>query len=90
MECRYGKSPRELRFVRFEVRVKGRPKIAGTVNRKGAMCVACKSPVPFDHVRQEGQAGRMAVELMAIVGEGSARRLEIRDAGASAYHREVT
>jgi putative DNA methylase len=44
---------------------------AGTVNRKGARCLCCGTPVPFEHVRAEGQAGRMGAQLMAIVAEGS-------------------
>ena len=56
--------------VTFEVRTgAGKPR-EGTVNRKGATCICCNAPVPFDHVRAEGRAGRMAAELMAIVAEG--------------------
>jgi putative DNA methylase len=47
----------------------------GTVDRKGARCIACETPVPFDHVRQEGRAGRMGVQLMAIVAEGQNGRV---------------
>ncbi len=47
----------------------------GTVNRKGATCIACESPVPFDHVRSEGKAGRMDAQLMAIVAEGQRERV---------------
>jgi putative DNA methylase len=47
----------------------------GVVNRKGATCVACKSPVPFDHVRLEGKAGRMGQRLIAIVAEGTRGRV---------------
>nr|WP_299425668.1 DUF1156 domain-containing protein [uncultured Meiothermus sp.] len=42
----------------------------GTVGRKGAKCIACSTPVPLDHVRSEGRAGRMRQQLMAIVAEG--------------------
>ncbi|NLE99378.1 MAG: DUF1156 domain-containing protein, partial [Anaerolineales bacterium] len=42
----------------------------GTVSRRGAVCIACGTPVPFDHVRDEGKAGRMGAQLMAIVTEG--------------------
>lgn len=47
---------------------------SGTVNRRGTKCIACGTPVPFDHVRSEGRAGRMSQQLMAIVTEGSAGR----------------
>jgi len=42
----------------------------GTVNRQGAHCIVCQSPVPFEHVRSEGRAKRMGEQLMAIVAEG--------------------
>jgi len=47
----------------------------GTVNRTGARCIACGSPVPLDHVRAEGKAGRMGTQMMAIVVEGKGGRL---------------
>jgi putative DNA methylase len=46
----------------------------GTVNRQGATCLACDTAVPFDHIRNEGKAGRMSAQLMAIVTEGSGGR----------------
>ncbi len=61
--------------IRFEVKIgKGSPQ-DGTVNRQGAMCIACSTPVPFDHVRNEGKAGRIGAQLMAIVGEGQRGRV---------------
>ncbi|HEV8718942.1 MAG TPA: hypothetical protein VGX03_39745, partial [Candidatus Binatia bacterium] len=47
----------------------------GTVNRRGARCIVCDAPVPFDHVRNEGKAGRMGRQLMAIVAEGERGRV---------------
>ncbi len=47
----------------------------GTVNRRGAVCLACRTPVPFEHVRAEGRAGRMGQHLMSVVAEGQRRRL---------------
>lgn len=47
----------------------------GTVNRRGAICIACGTPVPFDHIRSEGKAGRMKAQLMAIVAEGDRGRI---------------
>ncbi len=59
----------------FEVRTgKGRAP-EGTVSRRGARCICCETPVPFDHVRSEGQAGRMNVRPMAIVAEGERGRI---------------
>ena len=54
----------------FEVQTgEGKPR-EGTVNRRGATCLCCGTPVPFDHVRSEGKAGRMRERLLAIVAEG--------------------
>lgn len=49
----------------------------GTVNRKGAVCICCQSPVAFDYIRNEGKAGRMKADLMAIVAEGKKERVYI-------------
>lgn len=46
----------------------------GTVSRTGARCCACGTSVPLTYVRTEGQAGRMATQLMALVAEGTRRR----------------
>lgn len=56
--------------IRFEVKTgEGKPQ-DGTVNRRGAVCIACGTHVAFDHVRIEGKARRMSMQLMAIVAEG--------------------
>ncbi len=47
----------------------GKPK-NGTINRQGARCIACDTPVSFDCIRSEGMAGRIVAQLMAIVAEG--------------------
>ncbi|MGJ4924379.1 DUF1156 domain-containing protein [Bradyrhizobium oligotrophicum] len=47
----------------------------GTVNRRGGVCLLTGTPMPFTHIRAEGQAGRMGVRLMAIVAEGSRARI---------------
>jgi putative DNA methylase len=63
--------------VHFHVQTgKGKPQ-DGTVNRQGARCVACSTPVPFDYIRSEGKAGRMGAHLMAIVAEGQHGRAYI-------------
>jgi putative DNA methylase len=63
------------RSVRFEVRTGEGTPPEGTVNRRGARCIVCGLPVPFDHVRAEGKAGRMGAQLMAIVVEGQRGRV---------------
>jgi putative DNA methylase len=61
--------------IGFAVKVgKGQPQ-AGTVNRRGAVCLACRIPVPFDYIRAEGQSGRMEAQLMGIVAESQSGRV---------------
>jgi len=55
--------------VCFEVRTGGGEPPEGTVNRRGASCIVCGTPVPFEHVRAEGKAKRMGAQLMAVVCE---------------------
>ena len=63
------------RTVRFEVRTgEGIPQDC-TVNRNGACCIVCGTPVPLPHIRSEGRAGRMDAQLMAIVAEGKRGRV---------------
>jgi putative DNA methylase len=66
---------------RFTVKV-GKPKDAegaksGTSAGKRAAfkCVMSGTPLTYDYIRAEGQAGRMGARLMAIVGEGDRGRV---------------
>ncbi len=58
--------------VRFEVTPGLPPKgQEGTMlTRKGAICIISGEPIPKDHIKAEGMAGRMSAMLMAIVTEG--------------------
>ena len=47
----------------------------GTVNRSGATCLFTNSPIPFDYIRKEGKAGRLANRLIAIVADGGHGRV---------------
>ncbi len=48
----------------------------GTMSgRRGALCVACGTAVPTDHIKAEGVAGRMGAQLLAIVAEGARQRI---------------
>jgi putative DNA methylase len=61
--------------IHFSVKTgMGKPQ-DGTVNRQGARCIACSTPVPFDYIRSEGQTGRMEAKLMAMVVEGQHGRI---------------
>ncbi|MCL4271897.1 MAG: hypothetical protein KJZ72_20225 [Anaerolineales bacterium] len=58
----------------------------GTVNRNGATCICCKTPVSFDYIRSEGQSGRMGTKLLAIVAEGKNRRIYLSPIGFHETH----
>lgn len=65
---------RENKQIRFEIRTgPGCPD--STVDRNGAVCLATRTPVPLTYVREEGRAGRMGTQLMAIVAEGDRGRV---------------
>ena len=61
--------------IRFEVKSGKGKAPESTVGRKGAQCIVCEQPVPFDHVRSEAKAGRISQQLMAIVAEGQNGRI---------------
>lgn len=72
--------------VSFEVKTgKGNPQ-DGTVSRKGAVCIACETPVALDYIRSEGKAGRMDAKLMAIVAEGQRKRVYL---SANQEHQKI-
>ena len=61
--------------VRFEVKKgEGLPP-EGTVDGRRVRCIVCCEAAPLDHVRAEGKAGRMGMQLMAIVAEGNRGRI---------------
>src|SRR5260370_26054420 len=53
---------------------KGNPQ-SGTVNRQGASCAACSTPVSFEYIRTEGLAGQIGFRLIAIVAEEQRGRI---------------
>lgn len=55
--------------VNYHVHVSTGQPPDGTVNRRGARCIACKTAVPFDYIRSEGRSGRVRSRLMAVVAE---------------------
>lgn len=46
-----------------------------TVNRNGAICLACKTPVRLSYVREQVKTGKMGETMTAIVAEGDQGRL---------------
>ncbi|MCY4258451.1 MAG: DUF1156 domain-containing protein [bacterium] len=47
----------------------------GTVNRSGAICLACGSAIPLSDVRSAAQAGALGSQLVCIVAEGDRQRI---------------
>ncbi len=47
----------------------------GTVGRSGATCLACGSPIPFEHVRAEGRRQKLDQQLVAIVTDQGGKRV---------------
>ena len=62
---------------------------AGTVTRQGATCVACGSHTSLEYIRQEGSAGRMSSQLLAVVGKGSKGRVYCAPDGVQIAAAEV-
>lgn len=56
-------------IISFDVK-QGKSKKGATINRRGANCVCCGTPVSFPYIREEAQAGRMGAKLIAIIAEG--------------------
>lgn len=69
--------------IRFEVRP-GKSEREGTVNRRGATCVHCGSPVDLKYVKEESKAGHMGASLMAVVAEGARGRIYVSPDSAQA------
>lgn len=61
--------------IKYKVNYSDKPELDGTVNRKGAICAHCKSPVEFNYIREEGKSGRISNQLCAIVAEGKNGRI---------------
>ena len=61
--------------TRYSVHHEGKPAIEGTVNRKGAVCACCGTPVEFPYIREQGKAGKIGNHLCAIVAEGNNSRV---------------
>ncbi len=52
------------------------PDVDGTMSgRQGATCLACGSSVSKDHIKGEGQNGRMGAALLSVVAEGNRQRI---------------
>jgi putative DNA methylase len=79
---RYVKPIPEGKRVRFEIAgPDGVPREGTMTGRTGAVCLLCETPVPMSYIRDEGKAGRMGAQLMAIAAEGKRQRYYIAPSG---------
>ena len=63
------------RELEFRVQVGPTEVRPGIIGRKGATCLFCNSPVPFEYIRGQGASGRLGQKLMATVAEGPSGRI---------------
>lgn len=49
--------------------------IEGTVNRNGAQCPCCSTPVGFPYIRESGKTVGLGAQMIAVVAEGTTGRL---------------
>lgn len=61
--------------IKYKINYSGKHELDGTVNRRGAICAHCKSPVEFNYIREEGKAGRISKQLCAVVAESKNGRI---------------
>ena len=61
----------------YTVHHEGKPKLEGTINRKGAVCACCGTPVDFPYIRTEGKKHKLNVSLCAVVAEGNNGRIYV-------------
>lgn len=67
----------QKRQVRFRVARGKDASREGNVNRRGADCLLCGTPIALDHIRDEATAGRMGQQMMAIIVEGRRNRVYV-------------
>lgn len=53
---------------------KGKPP-ERTVERRGAICMACNTPVPLEYIRSEGKARRIGMQMIAVAADRSGGRI---------------
>ena len=61
--------------TKFVIHKGGKPEIDGTVNRKGATCICCQTPIEFPYIRDCGKKHLMSSIPVVIVAEGDNGRL---------------
>lgn len=65
----------------------GEPEIKNTINRSGAICVACKEAIKLEYIRVEGKNERIGFHLIGIVADGGRNKLYL---APTKEHFEIT
>jgi len=45
-----------------------------TVERQGAVCLACETPIPLEYIRHEGREGRIGAQMIAVAADSPGGR----------------
>ena len=61
----------------YRIRHGKKPRISETIGRTGASCISCGSAIPLSRIREEAQAGRLTIHLLAIAAQGDRRRVYV-------------
>jgi putative DNA methylase len=64
----------EGKKIRYEI-CKGKTDRKGTINRKGATCLFCGSPVELSYIRECGRKNEIGFDLLAVIVEATKGRL---------------
>lgn len=63
--------------ISFSVKTgQGKP-LKGTIDRRGAICLNCNTPITFNYIRGQGQNGKIKTKLMAIAMQGKKNKIYI-------------
>ncbi|MDE0497120.1 MAG: DUF1156 domain-containing protein [Acidimicrobiaceae bacterium] len=65
---------RETQTIGCKIREGGEPTFERTVNRGNGACLATGAAIPNAYIKSEGRAGRLGVQLIAVVAEGRGGR----------------
>jgi putative DNA methylase len=75
--------------VRFEITTDQGGPSPGTVKRTGARCAVCHGVISLGHMREEGRAGRMGVQLMTVVVDMPSERSYKAPTSSDVSHADV-
>ena len=65
---------RNSQTISYEIREGGEPSRERTCSGKDGICVATDAAISLDYIRTEAKAGRMGMQLMAVVADGKPGR----------------